>query len=65
MATGYDAPRATESDESTDRRTSQPYGLNGGHSGALSANTLNLGANNEELIPSKPHRAVGAGDTDR
>lgn len=49
----------------SDRRTSQPYGLNGGGSGASSANVLNLGASNEELLPSKPHRAVGAGDRHR
>ncbi|MFC9839833.1 hydantoinase B/oxoprolinase family protein [Rhodococcus sp. NPDC127530] len=49
----------------SDRRTSQPYGLNGGHSGASSANILNLGAIDEELLPSKPHRAVRAGDRHR
>lgn len=49
----------------SDRRTTQPYGLNGGLPGSSSANILNRGAENEELLPSKPHRAVVAGDRHR
>lgn len=49
----------------SDRRTSQPYGLNGGQSGSSSANILNRGALDEELLASKPHMTVSAGSSHR
>lgn len=49
----------------SDRRTSAPYGLAGGRSGASSLNVLNVGADHEELLPSKFHRSVVAGDRHR
>ena len=49
----------------SDRRTSFPYGLNGGGTGSPSANILDHGTANEQLIPSKPHLTVHAGSRHR
>lgn len=49
----------------SDRRDFPPYGLQGGHNGSPSANILNLGAENEELLPTKPSIDVVAGTTHR
>lgn len=49
----------------SDRRTSQPYGLNGGLSGWSSTNILNRGTDVEEVLPSKPHLNVSAGASHR
>lgn len=49
----------------SDRRTSLPYGLDGGGPGSPSANVLDHGTDNEQLIPSKPHLTVKAGSRHR
>ena len=49
----------------SDRRTSFPYGLDGGSAGAPSANIFDYGTDAEELIPSKPHLTVQAGSRHR
>lgn len=49
----------------SDRRTSFPYGLNGGRTGAPSANILEYGTDAEQLIASKPHLTVHSGSRHR
>ena len=45
----------------SDRRDFPPYGLQGGKNGTPSANILNLGSPDEELLPTKPSIDVIAG----
>jgi N-methylhydantoinase B len=49
----------------SDRRDFPPYGLQGGHNGSPSANILNLGSEDEELLPTKPSIDVVAGTRHR
>lgn len=49
----------------SDRRDFPPYGLRGGEKGSPSANILNLGSDNEELLPTKPSIEIVAGTRHR
>ena len=49
----------------SDRRDFPPFGLHGGHQGSPSANILNLGSDDEILLPTKPDIRAVAGDRHR
>ncbi|MFD3483915.1 hydantoinase B/oxoprolinase family protein [Streptomyces sp. NPDC058665] len=49
----------------SDRRDSRPYGLAGGLEGRPSANVLNSGTPDEQLLPTKPHLTVRGGSRHR
>ncbi|WP_432011388.1 hydantoinase B/oxoprolinase family protein [Streptomyces cucumeris] len=49
----------------SDRRIHLPYGLQGGCPGTTSANILNPGTRDEQVLPAKVVRELGAGDRHR
>ena len=49
----------------SDRRTSQPYGLHGGHQGAPSLNLLDRDTDHEKVLDTKPFLVIRQGTTHR